>query len=178
MKKVVEQLKRDLVMQYVRRFSVTFHSGRVSHTNATSETEIGTAVLIQLIYFKKIKIKEEHCHHPPYTADRNGWPGKKQTSMTSLNVEASQKLNLASPQRRKRHGSSDGAESPIPAAVHRFGTDFSGLLRRNPPPPPPHLLRRLGLRENPGVGKYSSSSQDLMEPAVHKKSGELAYICK
>lgn len=68
---------------------------------------------------------------------------------------ASQKLNLASPQRRKRHGSSDGAESPIPAAVHRFGTDFSGLLRRNPPPPPPHLLRRLGLRENPGVGKVS-----------------------
>lgn len=37
---VAEQLKRDLVMQYVRRFSVTFHSGRVSHTNATSETEI------------------------------------------------------------------------------------------------------------------------------------------
>lgn len=68
---------------------------------------------------------------------------------------ASQKLNLASPQRRKRHGSSDGAESPIPAAVHRFGTDFSGLLRRNPPLPPPHLLRRLGLRENPGVGKVS-----------------------
>lgn len=66
---------------------------------------------------------------------------------------ASQKLNLASPHRRKRHGSSDGAESPIPAAVHRFGTDFSGLLRRNPPPPPAHLLRRLGLRENPGVGK-------------------------
>ena len=68
---------------------------------------------------------------------------------------ASQKLNLASPQRRKRHGSSDGGESPIPAAVHRFGTDFSGLLRRNPPLPPPHLLRRLGLRENPGVGKVS-----------------------
>ena len=68
---------------------------------------------------------------------------------------ASQKLNLASPQRRNRHGSSDGAESPIPAAVHRFGTDFSGLLRRNPPPPTPHLLRRLGLRENPGVGKVS-----------------------
>lgn len=68
---------------------------------------------------------------------------------------ASQKLKLESPQRRKRHGA-DGGESPVPASVHRFGTDFSGLMRtQHMPPPPAHLLRRLGTRENPGVGKVS-----------------------
>lgn len=100
-------------------------------------------------------------HHPQgyletrYAYSVNGILGSaaQASAAAAFFARASQKLNLASPQRRKRHGSSDGAESPIPAAVHRFGTDFSGLLRRNPPPPPPHLLRRLGLRENPGVGK-------------------------
>ncbi|CAK1549248.1 unnamed protein product [Leptosia nina] len=33
-------------------------------------------------------------------------------------------------------------------------TGFSGALHRTPPPPPPALLRRLGVKEPTGVGKF------------------------
>ncbi len=80
-----------------------------------------------------------------------------------IHFRASQKLNLASPHRRKRHGSSDGDGSPASSVTgspahrqhqrHHFATDFCALLRRNPPPPPARLLHRLGTREKAGVGK-------------------------
>ena len=79
---------------------------------------------------------------------------------------ASQKLNLASPQRRKRRG--DG-ESPAPSP---FATDFCGLMRRGAPPPPPQLLRRLGTKENPGVGKvnYQSSISISIINIYHRRT--------
>ncbi|EEB20300.1 hypothetical protein Phum_PHUM610210 [Pediculus humanus corporis] len=58
---------------------------------------------------------------------------------------ASQKLNLSSPHRRKRHASldDDGNKS----------TGFTGTIHRTPPPMPPALLRRIGVKEVTGVGK-------------------------
>lgn len=77
-------------------------------------------------------------------------------------------MNLASPQRRKRHGSTDddgssSAAGSVATSVsskqqqqqQKFRTDFGGLLRRHAPAPPAQLIRRLGARENPGVGKVS-----------------------
>ncbi|KAL1509092.1 hypothetical protein ABEB36_003886 [Hypothenemus hampei] len=67
-------------------------------------------------------------------------------SVSSLDLfsRAAQKLNLSSsPHRRKRYNS-DETDSG----------GFCGALQKCPPPVPPALLRRIGVKEVTGVGKY------------------------
>jgi hypothetical protein len=105
-----------------------------------------------------VRVYFRRSDDPPCAPSMNVIFQKINCSKFSL-CRASQKLNLASPQRRKRHGSTDddGASgiSSATGVSHHFRTDFCGLLRRNPPVPPVQLIRRLGTRENPGVGKVS-----------------------